>query len=115
MRFRINTVWILPELTALARTSDDPRAKQLEEWCAKEMEIFLRSHPNYFLLMPIVYSCLTEEPRDVFNISEDIYEDTGVHYPNAQILAALKILKSNPRNKVKMQKKSGKNYYYIEN
>lgn len=115
MRFRNNTVWILPELAALAKTSDDPRAKQLEEWCAKEMEIYLRSHPNYFLLMPIVYSYLTEEPKDVFNISEDIYEDRGVHYPNAQIRETLKILMSNPRNKVKMQKKNGKNHYYIEN
>lgn len=115
MRFPIKTVWILPELAALAKTSDDSRAKQLEEWCAKQMEIFLRSHPNLFLLMPTVYSCLTEEPKDVFNISEDIYENTSIHYPNAQILSTLKILMSNPRNKVKMQKKKGKNYYYIEN
>lgn len=115
MRFRLDTVWILPELAAIAKASDDPRAKQLEEWCEKQMEIYLRSHPNYFLLIPIVYPCLTEEPKDVFNISEDIYENTGTHYSNAEILATLKILKSNPRNKVKMQKKKGKNYYYIEN
>lgn len=115
MRFQVCTVWILPELAALAKTSDDPRAKQLQEWCGKEIEIYLRSHPNYFLLMPTVYSYLTEEPKDIFNISEDIYEDRGVHYTTAQIRSTLKLLMLNPRNKIKIQKKNNRDYYYIEN